>query len=118
MRYMLTSMAAFAALTISLQAGAQTSAPNAAAPPAAAPPSAAAPVQEMNRMSTGGKATSERGATGSAARAHHPRHTAHHSTKKPSSATSADQSSTSSSANPTATNRMSVGGKATSGGPR
>jgi len=81
----------------------------------------AAPVQSMNRMPAGGRATSERGATGSVTRAHHRRHAAQ-SARAPSDNT-ADQlnrqelSQLPGAGNPTTMNRMSVGGRATSGGP-
>ncbi len=81
--------------------------------PATPAPSTAAPAQEMNRMPAGGKATSERGQTGSVTRAHHRRHTAR-STKSKHVSTSAAQTP-SPAANPTTTNRMPAGGGATSG---
>ncbi len=79
MKHFLVGLIAVAALTISLQAGAQT------APPAPTPPGAA-PAQQLNRMSVGGRATSERGATGSAARAHQ-RHYATHPANNASAGT-------------------------------
>lgn len=79
MRHFLVCVATIAALTISVQAGAQT------APSTATPPSPAH-VQPMNRMPAGGPATSERGATGSVLRAHQRHHTAH-SAKTPSAGT-------------------------------
>ncbi len=83
-----------------------------------APAPAPAPVQSMNRMPAGGSATSERG---SGARAHH-RRPAVQSAGKSSAGSQADQLnrqelSQLQGANPTTMNRMSVGGKATSGGP-
>jgi hypothetical protein len=81
----------------------------------------AAPVQSMNRMPAGGRATSERGATGSVTRAHHRRHAVQ--SARASSDNTADQlnrqelSQLPGTGNPTTMNRMSVGGRATSGGP-
>jgi hypothetical protein len=69
MRNFLLGLAAIASLTISVQVGAQT------APSTTTTPSAA-PVQSMNRMPAGGRATSERGATGTVTRAQK-RHAAH-----------------------------------------
>lgn len=107
--------------------------------PSTAPPSGAIapapPVQPMNRMPAGGRATSERGMTGSVTRAHHRRHTVQSQRQLSAglpadelnrqelsqiqsgntTGTSANPSATS--GNPTTTNRMSVGGRATSGGP-
>jgi hypothetical protein len=70
MKHLLVGLIGVAALTISVQVGAQT------APPTATPPGAA-PVQSMNRMSVGGRATSERGATGSVTRARQRHHATH-----------------------------------------
>jgi hypothetical protein len=86
--------------------------------PTAAPAPAPAPVQSMNRMPAGGSVTSERG---SGARAHHRRHAVQSAGKSPAGS-QADQLnrqelSQLQGANPTTMNRMSVGGKATSGGP-
>jgi hypothetical protein len=80
-----------------------------------------APAQSMNRMPAGGRATSERGATGSVARRHH-RHVSHPAKSK-SAGPTADQLnrqelSQIQSTNPITTNRMSVGGRPTSGGER
>ena len=66
MKQLLISTAIFAALAIPVEVGAQTS------PPA----QGAAPAQSVNRMSTGGKATSERDAAASVTRAHNRHHTA------------------------------------------
>jgi hypothetical protein len=84
----------------------------------------------MNRMPAGGRATSERGATGSVTRAHHRRHYAlharqtHHAsgTAAMGGGGAADQLNRQElgqiqGGNPTTMNRMSVGGRATSGGP-
>ena len=108
MKHLLTGVAVAAALAIAAPVWAQN--------PAPAP--APAPVQSMNRMPAGGSATSERG---SGARAHHRRH-AVQSAGKSSAGSQADQLnrqelSQLQGANPTTMNRMSVGGKATSGGP-
>ena len=86
MRYFLVGLAAVAALTISVQVGAQT------APSTATPPSAA-PVQSMNRMPAGGRATSERGATGTVTRAQKRHHTTH-SAKTPAAGTPTSTGST------------------------
>ena len=86
MQNFLVALAAIAALTISVQAGAQP------APSTATPPSPAH-VQPMNRMPAGGPATSERGATGSVLRAHQ-RHHAAHSAKTPSAGTGTSASPT------------------------
>ncbi len=85
------------------------------------PATTTGPVQSINRMPAGGRATSERGTTGSVTRAHHRRH-AVQSAKNSSADSQADQLnrqelSQLQSANPTMMNRMSAGGKATSGGP-
>jgi len=109
--------------------------------PSGPPPGAAAsaPVQSLNRMPAGGKATSERGMTGSVERAHYRHHTTHahtatahthaahphaaHGARQPTGANGqADQLnrqelSQVQSANPTTMNRMPAGGRATSGGP-
>ena len=108
MKHLLSGVAVAAALAIAAPVWAQN--------PAPAP--APAPVQSMNRMPAGGSATSERG---SGARAHHRRH-AVQSAGKSSAGSQADQLnrqelSQLQGANPTTTNRMSVGGGATSGGP-
>lgn len=108
--------------------------PPGATAPAAPPPAANVPaehVQPSNRMPAGGRATSERGAPGSVVRAHHRRHAAqsarHGATGgQPSAGDMANQlnqqelsqiQSGNATMNPTTTNRMSVGGRATSGGP-
>ena len=115
MKHLLTGVAVAAALAITAPGWAQN--PSGGAPaPAAAP--APAPVQSMNRMPAGGSATSERG---SGARAHHRRH-AVQSAGSSSAGSQADQLnrqelSQLQGTNPTTMNRMSVGGKATSGGP-
>ena len=101
--------AALGALSISASAWAQSAAPT------------PAPVQSTNRMQTGGKATSERGATGSASRAHHRHHTTH-STGKTSANSAADQLNRQElsglqGGNPTTMNRMPAGGRPTSGTP-
>ena len=74
----------------------------------------------IHRMPAGGRATSERGSTGSVVHAHHRRHAAQ-SAKNTSAGGQADQLnrqelSQLQATNPTTMNRMSVGGKATSGG--
>ena len=88
---------------------------SAGAPPAPAP--AAEPPSRMNRMPTGGRATSDRG-VGTGSRAHHPRH-AVQTTRNPSADNSADQLNqqelSTLPANPTTMNRMPAGGRATSG---
>jgi hypothetical protein len=106
MKHLLTGVAVAAALAIAAPVWAQNPAPT------------PAPVQSMNRMPAGGSATSERG---SGARAHH-RHHAVQSAGKSSAGSQADQLnrqelSQLQGTNPTTMNRMSVGGKATSGGP-
>jgi hypothetical protein len=108
MKHLLTGVAVAASLAIAAPVWAQNPAPT----------PAPAPVQSMNRMPAGGSATSERG---SGARAHHRRHAAQ-SAGKSSAGSQADQLnrqelSQLQGANPTTMNRMSVGGKATSGGP-
>lgn len=118
MRHLVMTAIAVTAIAVSAPTWAQP-APSTATPPSANAP--AAPVQPMNRMPAGGRATSERGATGSVTRAHHRRHTTQ-SVTAPSNNT-ADQlnrqgpSQSPGAGNPTTMNRMSVGGKATSGGP-
>jgi BRCT domain type II-containing protein len=104
MKQLLLSTAIFAALAIPVEVGAQTS------PPA----------QSVNRMSTGGKATSERGAPASVSRAHHRHHTAK-SARNTSAGDVANQLNRQElaniqSTNPTTMNRMESGGKPTSGG--
>jgi hypothetical protein len=83
-------------------------------------------VQPMNRMPAGGRATSERGATGSVTRAHHRRHTVQSAQRASAQQTSAggaadqlnrQELSQIQSGNPTTMNRMPAGGRATSGGP-
>jgi len=118
MKHLLIGGVAVAALAIAAPVWAQP-APS-APPPVNMPAPAAAPVQSLNRMPAGGKATSERGMTGSVERAHHRSHAARPA-KNPSAGGPADQLnrqelSQVQHANPTAMNRMSVGGKATSGG--
>lgn len=108
MKHLLTGVAVAAGLAVAAPVWAQNPAPT----------PAPAPVQSMNRMPAGGSATSERG---SGARAHHRRH-AVQSAEKSSAGSQADQLnrqelSQLQGANPTTMNRMSVGGKATSGGP-
>jgi hypothetical protein len=115
MKHLTIGTAVVAALAIAAPVWAQP-APSTALPSASAP----APVQSMNRMPAGGRATSERGATGSVTRAHHRRH-AVQAARKPSAGSQADQLNRQElaeiqGANPTTTNRMSVGGRATSGG--
>src|SRR5271169_6590206 len=110
MKHLLSGVAAAAALVVAVPVWAQS------APPAAPPAAAAAPVQSMNRMPAGGRATSERGARGAAARGHHRSHAAH-----PSAVSAADQLnrqelSQLQGGNPTTMNRMPAGGRATSGG--
>src|SRR5579862_2146705 len=95
------------------------------APAASAP----APAQSLNRMPAGGRATSERGQPGSVVRAHHRRHMTHASRMTSHDTTnqlnqqelariqSANQGPAGEQGNPTTMNRMSVGGRATSGGP-
>lgn len=118
MKHLFTGIAVAAALAIAAPVWAQN--PN-GGNSMGNPAPAAAPVQSMNRMPAGGRATSERGATGSVTRAHHRRHAAQ-AASAPSAGTSADELnrqelSQLQSGNPTTMNRMSVGGKATSGGP-
>ncbi|MGA8759716.1 MAG: hypothetical protein WB611_26055 [Stellaceae bacterium] len=108
MKQLLISMAMFAALAIPVEVGAQTS------------PPAQGAAQSVNRMSTGGKATSERGAPASVTRAHHRHYTAK-SARNTSAGDVANQLNQQElanlqSTNPTTMNRMSVGGKPTSGG--
>lgn len=96
-----------------------SSATSATAPGTAATTTGALPHQ-MNRMPAGGRATSNRG-TGSSTRAHHRRH-AVESARQQSGGSGADELnrqelSQLQSGNPTTMNRMSVGGRATSGGP-
>jgi hypothetical protein len=119
MKHLLVGAAAVAALAIGAPAWAQP-APSAPPPAATMPAPAAAPVQSMNRMPAGGRATSERGMTGSVERAHHRSHAA-----RPAKAPSADNSanrlnqqelSQLQGGNPTTMNRMPAGGRATSGG--
>jgi hypothetical protein len=118
MRHLVMTAIAVTAIAVSAPIWAQP-APSTAPPPGANAP--AAPVQSMNRMPAGGRATSERGAAGSVTRAHHRRHVAQ-SARTPSDNT-ADQlnrqelSQLPGAGNPTTMNRMSVGGRATSGGP-
>lgn len=74
-----------------------------------------------NRMPAGGRATSERGTTHSVTRAHHRRH-AVQSARNPSASGQANQLNRQElsqlpGSNPTTMNRMSTGGRATSGGP-
>src|SRR5271169_1284257 len=119
MKHFLISAVAVAALAIAAPARAQP-APS-APPPGASAPGPAAPSampNQMNRMPAGGRATSERG---SGVRGHHRRH-AVQSAGKSSAGSQADQLnrqelSQLQGTNPTTMNRMSVGGKATSGGP-
>jgi hypothetical protein len=118
MKHLLIGVAAAAALGFAAPVWAQPA--PATAPPGASTP-APPPVQEMNRMPAGGRATSERGHTGSVARAHHRRH-AVQAARNPSAGDQADQLnrqelSQIQATNPTMMNRMSVGGRATSGGP-
>jgi hypothetical protein len=121
MKHLLIGGAAVAALAIAAPVWAQP-APS-APPPGASAPGPAAPSampHQMNRMPAGGGATSERG-TGPLPRTHHPRH-AGHAARTPSAGSQADQLnqqelSRLQGTNPTTMNRMSVGGKATSGGP-
>ena len=131
MKHLLIGAAAATALVVAAPVWAQP-APTTAPPSATSPAPAAAPVQPMNRMPAGGRATSERGATGSVTRAHHRRH-AVHAAKRPSSAkhSSAGNAANDNVANqlnsqelagfgagnPTTMNRMPMGGRATSGGP-
>lgn len=120
MKQFLTGVAAIAALAMAAPVWAQP-APSTAPPGTSTTAPPAAPVQSMNRMPAGGRATSERGATGSVTRAHHRRH-AVQSTRNASSDNTANQLNREElsqlpGANPTTTNRMSVGGKPTSGGP-
>jgi hypothetical protein len=126
MKHFLISATAVAAIAISAPIWAQPAPSTGAQPGASAP----APVQPMNRMPAGGRATSERGATGSVTRAHHRRHTVQ-SARNSSAGDAADQlnreelsqlqsgnsAPMNPGANPTTTNRMSVGGRPTSGGP-
>jgi hypothetical protein len=124
MKHFLMPAIALAALAVSGPLSAQPAPTN--SPPAAT--NAPAPVQSLNRMPAGGRATSERGLTGSVERAHHRRHAARASTHASQSQPTgtADQlnrqeltnvQSGSQAGNPTTMNRMSVGGRATSGGP-
>lgn len=122
MKHFLTPAIALAALAVSGPLFAQPAPTN--SPPAAT--TAPAPVQSLNRMPAGGRATSERGATGSVERAHHRRHAARASTHASQSTGTADQlnrqeltnvQNANQGGNPTTMNRMSVGGRASSGGP-
>jgi hypothetical protein len=126
MKRLVIGAAAAAALAFSAQGWAQQAPPTSPPPGANAP---APPVQSMNRMPAGGRATSERGATGSVTRAHHRRHavqSAQHTSARGARAGAgdvADQlnrkelSQVQAGGNPTTMNRMSVGGRPTSGGP-
>lgn len=124
MRRFLIAASAAAAIAVACPVWAQQATTN-------PPPSGAntpAPVQSLNRMPAGGRATSERGATGSVTRAHHRRH-AVQSASRSSSDNSANQlnqqelsqiqgaNPTAQDTNPTTINRMPAGGRATSGGP-
>jgi hypothetical protein len=117
MKRLLIGVAAVAALVISAPVWAQPA-------PSAPPPGASAPApapSQMNRMPAGGRATSNRG-MGTGTRAHHRRHAVQSSGKSPAADSQANQLnrqelSQIQSANPTTMNRMSVGGKATSGNP-
>lgn len=122
MKGLLIGVAAVAALAISVPVWAQP-APSTAPPPGAtapAPAAQSATPSQMNRMPAGGRATSNRG-MGTGTRAHHRRHAVE--LKSSSSAGSqADQLnrqelSQLQGTNPTTMNRMSVGGRATSGNP-
>lgn len=88
---------------------------SAGAPSASAP--AAEPPSQMNRMSAGGRATSDRG-VGTGSRAHHQRH-AVQTTRNSSADNSANQLNqqelSTLPVNPTTMNRMPAGGRATSG---
>jgi hypothetical protein len=118
MKHLLIGAAAVAALAIAAPVWAQ---PAPSPPPGASAPGPAATSampNQMNRMPAGGRATSERG---SGVRGHHRRH-AVQSAGKSSAGSQADQLnqqelSRLQGTNPTTMNRMSVGGKATSGGP-
>jgi hypothetical protein len=133
MRFFLIAAGAVAAIAIASPVLAQQATTN--PPPAGA--NAAAPAQSLNRMPAGGRATSERGVPGSVERSHHRRHATHathttHSSRAQSTGNAAQLNrqelgniqsgnqgqSGNESGNPTTTNRMSVGGRATSGGNR
>ena len=99
---------------------ATTAMPNTTAPGTPTAAGSAYP-STTNRMPAGGRATSERGTTGSVTRAHHRRH-AVQSARTPSAGGQADQLNRQEltqlpGTNPTTMNRMSTGGRATSGGP-
>ena len=123
MKSLLITATALAAIAVSTPLSAQPAPTN--PPPSATSPSA---VQPSNRMPAGGRATSERGNTGSVTRAHYRRH-AVQSASRSSSDNSANQlneqelsqiqgaNPTAQGTNPTTINRMPAGGRPTSGGP-
>ena len=122
MKHLLIGAAVVAALGLCAPVWAQpapsTSSPGASTPAPAPPAPTSAMPSQMNRMPAGGRATSNRG-TGPVTRAHHRRH-AVHAARSPSAGGAADQLNRQElgqlqTSNPTTTNRMSVGGKATSG---
>ena len=119
---------AIGAATVALSHFTDIAGPSRRPPPGATAP--APPAQSMNRMPAGGRATSERGATGSVTRAHHRRHTAqsarhtsaHGAAGGGGAGDTADQLNRQElpqvqGGNPTTMNRMPAGGRATSGGP-
>ncbi len=124
MKRFVIGAATLAAIAFYGQSWAQP-APATSPPPGATAP--APPAQSMNRMPAGGRATSERGATGSVTRTRHRQHTAqsaHHTSGHASAGGggTADQLnrqelSQVQGGNPTTMNRMPAGGRATSGGP-
>ncbi len=120
MKRMLIGAAASAALFVCGPIWAQP-APT-AAPPAGA--QAAAPAPTMNRMPAGGRATSDRGATGAAAQARHRRHGARPAKSKSASGggeasqLNAQELQRVQSSETAPMNRMPAGGRATSGGTR
>jgi hypothetical protein len=104
--------------TSNRETGSSGTAPATTSPGMTSPTTTGALPHQMNRMSVGGRATSNRG-TGPSTRAHHRRH-AVESARSNSSGTAADELnrqelSQLQSENPSTMNRMSVGGKATSG---
>lgn len=115
MKHLSIGLAAIAVLAVS---------PSLRAQPQQPPSTAPAHVQSTNRMPAGGKVISDRGMPSAVERAHMRHHAArHHTVQTARSATdhSANQlnqqeRSSLPSSNPTTMNRMSVGGKPTSGG--
>ncbi len=131
MKQFVIAVTAMAAIAISTPLSAQPAQPAPASPPPSGAAAPAPPVQSMNRMPAGGRATSERGQTGSVTRAHHRRHSAHGARQQSTGA--ADQlnrqeltniqsgnpaQGAAPGGNPTTLNRMPAGGRATSGSNR